>query len=94
VLEVAAIPVASEMTEDDVMVYVVKKPGAALSHEEVVHFAAAHMSYFMVPRFVEFVDSLPKTATEKLEKYRLKQDAESRRAELWDRERAGLQVGR
>ncbi len=94
VLEVAAIPVASEMTEDDVMVYVVKRPGETLTHEEVVHFAAAHMSYFMVPRFVEFVDSLPKTATEKLEKYKLKQDADARRDELWDRERAGVQVGR
>ena len=94
ILEVAAIPVASELTEDDVMVYVVKKPGATLSHEEVVLFAAAHMSYFMVPRFVDFVESLPKTATEKLEKYKLKQDAEARRSALWDRERAGVHVAR
>ena len=90
VLEVAAIPVPSEMSEDDVMVYVVKRPGASLTHAEVVHFAAEHMSYFMVPRFVEFIESLPKTATEKLEKYKLKQDATSRRDMLWDREREGV----
>src|SRR4030088_2319844 len=47
ILEVAAIPVASEMSEDDVMVYVVLKPGAALTHAEVARFAAEHMSYFM-----------------------------------------------
>ena len=94
ILEVAAIPVASEMSEDDVMVYVVAKPGERLTHAEVVHFAAEHMSYFMVPRFVDFIDALPKTASEKLEKYKLKQDAQARRAELWDREREGIAVKR
>jgi crotonobetaine/carnitine-CoA ligase len=94
ILEVAAIPVASEMSEDDVMVYVVLKPGCTMTHEEVVRFASANMSYFMVPRFVEFIDRLPKTATEKLEKYKLKLDAETRRAELWDRERVGLKLDR
>ena len=94
ILEVAAIPVASEMSEDDVMVYVVKKPGDPLTHADVVHFAAEHMSYFMVPRFVDFIDKLPKTASEKLEKYKLKQDALARRAELWDREREGIEVKR
>jgi carnitine-CoA ligase len=94
ILEVAAIPVPSEMSEDDVMVYVVAKPGESLTHAEVVHFAAEHMSYFMVPRFVEFIDALPKTASEKLEKYKLKQHAQARRAELWDREREGVEVKR
>ena len=94
ILEVAAIPVASEMSEDDVMVYVVLRPGETMAHADVVHFAAEHMSYFMVPRFVEFIESLPKTATEKLEKYKLKQDAQARRAELWDREREGVAVTR
>jgi len=94
ILEVAAIPVASEMSEDDVMVYVVVRPGATLSHADVVHFAAAQMSYFMVPRFVEFIDALPKTASEKIEKYKLKQDAQARRPQLWDREREGIEVKR
>jgi len=94
ILEVAAIPVASEMSEDDVMVYVVRKPGHALTHAEVVRFANEHMSYFMVPRFVEFTDALPKTASEKLEKYKLKQDAQARRDALWDREREGIVIKR
>ena len=94
ILEVAAIPVASEMSEDDVMVYVVTKPGEALTHVEVVLFAAEHMSYFMVPRFVDFIDVLPKTASEKIEKYKLRQDAQARRAGLWDREREGIEVKR
>ena len=94
ILEVAAIPVPAEMSEDDVMVYVVLRPGAQLTHAEVVRFAAEHMSYFMVPRFVEFIDVLPKTATEKLEKYKLKQDAVARRDAFWDREREGVVLAR
>jgi crotonobetaine/carnitine-CoA ligase len=94
ILEVAAIPVASEMSEDDLMVYVVRRPGEALAHADVVRFAAEQMSYFMVPRFVEFIEALPKTASEKIEKYKLKQDAQARRAELWDREREGIDVKR
>jgi crotonobetaine/carnitine-CoA ligase len=52
------------------------------------------MSYFMVPRFVDFIDELPKTASEKVEKYKLKQDALARRDQLWDREREGIKVRR
>lgn len=94
ILEVAAIPVTSEMSEDDVMVYVVCRAGESLTHAEVVHFAVEQMSYFMVPRFVEFIGELPKTASEKIEKYKLKQDALERRDQLWDREREGIEVRR
>ena len=94
ILEVAAVPVPSEMSEDEVMVYVVLNAGATLTHAEVVHFAAEHMNYFMVPRFVEFIHELPKTATEKIEKYKLKQDALERRSALWDREREGIHIAR
>ena len=94
VLEVAAIPVASEMTEDDVMVYVVLREGAKMTQEEVVNFCSENMAYFMVPRFVAFTGALPKTPSEKIEKYKLKRDAEAQRAELWDREKHGIVVKR
>jgi crotonobetaine/carnitine-CoA ligase len=94
ILEVAAVPVSSELSEDDVMVYVVLKPGETLTHSEVVYFAAENMSYFMVPRFVEFIEELPKTPSEKLEKYKLKKSAEERREQLWDREQEGIQIKR
>ncbi len=94
VLEVAAVPVPSELSEDEVMVYVVRKPAATVSAADLVHFAVEHMNYYMVPRFIEFIDALPKTATEKIEKYKLKQDALTRRPTLWDREREGITVRR
>ena len=94
VLEVAAIAVASDMSEDEVMVYVVRKPGAVLTEAALVEFCALHMSYFMVPRYLAFIDALPKTASEKIEKYKLKQMAERDRATLWDREKTGIKIAR
>jgi carnitine-CoA ligase len=94
ILEVAAIAVPSEMSEDEVMVYVVLKPERKLSEHEVIAFSAERMNYFMVPRFVSFIDHLPKTATEKIEKYKLQQDAKARRDSLWDREREGIVLKR
>ena len=94
VLEVAAVPVTSELSEDEVMVYVVCREGCSVSAEDVVRFANQNMAHFMVPRFVHFIDALPKTASEKIEKYKLKTWAEQNREALWDREALGLKLER
>ncbi|MBI1892709.1 MAG: AMP-binding protein [Candidatus Rokubacteria bacterium] len=91
---VAAIPVPAEMGEDEVMVYIVARPGHRLTPEDVIAFCQPRMPYFMVPRYVEFLDELPKTPTEKVEKYKLRARAVAELDRVWDRERAGLQVSR
>ncbi|TCK25396.1 AMP-binding protein [Pseudonocardia endophytica] len=92
--EVAAVAVPADLSEDDVMVYVVRADGHDPSYSELVHYAAENMAYFMVPRYWEFVDELPKTASLKIEKFKLKKDAADRRDELWDRESEGIEVRR
>lgn len=92
--EVVAIPVPAEMGEDEVMVYIVLRPGHRLTPEDVIAFCQPRMPYFMVPRYVEFLDELPKTPTEKVEKYKLRARAVAELDRVWDRERAGLQVSR
>jgi carnitine-CoA ligase len=92
--EVAAVAVASDLTEDDVCVYVVRKAGATLDAAELVRFCVETMSYYMVPRYVAFIDALPKTASEKIEKYKLTQQAAANRDTLWDRDKAGIVVTR
>jgi crotonobetaine/carnitine-CoA ligase len=94
VLEVAAVPVASELSEDEVMVYVVCRDGHRISEEELVRFANSNMAHFMVPRFVHFIEALPKTPSEKIEKYKLKVWAEQNRQSIWDREAVGLKLER
>jgi fatty-acyl-CoA synthase len=38
----------------------------------VQEFARAHMAHFKVPKWITFVDDLPKTATGKIQKYVLR----------------------
>jgi len=92
VLESAAVAVPSEVGEDEVKICVVLKPGAALTPEELIRYCNDRMPYFSVPRYVEFMESLPKTPTERVEKYKLKQAGIT--ANTWDREKAGIQVTR
>ncbi|MFT3871866.1 MAG: AMP-binding protein [Nocardioides sp.] len=94
IIEAAAVPVASELGEDDLMVYLVAAEGADVSFEEVIAFCDAQMPYYMVPRYLEFLPSLPKTPSEKVEKYKLKTAAADRIGELWDREAAGIVLNR
>ena len=94
VLEAAAYPVRADLPEDEVMVSVVLRAGASLTPEALLAHCNANMAYFMVPRFVEFVPALPRTMTEKVEKYRLRESAQARLASVWDREKAGVRLTR
>ncbi len=94
VVEAAAVPVPSELGEDEVMAYVVPAPDADVDFGELVRFCAEHMAYYMVPRYLEVIDELPKTPSEKIEKYKLTVSARERLNALWDREKAGIAVRR
>jgi crotonobetaine/carnitine-CoA ligase len=95
VSETAAIGVPSPLGEEDVKVVVVLKPEASLGHEELLRYCAEHMPYFMVPRYIEFADALPRTPTEKVKKYELRQEgARGVTESTWDREEQGLRVKR
>jgi carnitine-CoA ligase len=90
VVECAAIPVPSEWGEDEVKVCVVRAD-ARLTAEQLVRDLITTMPRFMVPRYVEFCDSLPKTeATQRVKKLELR--AHPLNARTWDRESAGIQV--
>lgn len=69
VAEAAVVGVPSEMTDEELLAYVVFKDGVVKpSPEEIVEWCAANLAYFKVPRFIEFVDNLPKTPTSKIQK--------------------------
>ncbi len=88
VLEVAAFGVPSELSEDDVMVAIVARNGHRIDPVELVTFCESTMARHMVPRYIDVVDALPKTPTEKVEKYRLA--ARGPTTATWDRDRGDL----
>jgi crotonobetaine/carnitine-CoA ligase len=72
VSEVAAYPVPSELGEDEVMLAVVVHTGHQLAADELVAHCRRELPRFAIPRYIRFVDALPRTPTQKVEKYRLR----------------------
>lgn len=92
ILESAAHAVTSDLGEDDVKVSIVLQPGEQATPEEVLDFCKGKMAYYAIPRYVELVEALPKTETERIQYGILKQQGVTERT--WDREQVGYKVER
>ncbi len=92
VLESAAYAVPSELGEDEVMVAVVTRPGEKLAPTDLLDFCHGRMAHYAVPRYVDFVDDIPKTGTQRVQYGVLRERGIT--ATAWDREKAGYQVKR
>jgi dienelactone hydrolase len=58
----------------DVKAVVVSKEGAKITAEELWAFCDEHMPRFWVPRYIEFRQEMPKTPSQKIQKYLLRHD--------------------
>jgi crotonobetaine/carnitine-CoA ligase len=88
----AAIPVPSELGEDEVMAFVVPREKAVIDYEELIRYCEPRLAYFAVPRFLEIVEELPLTPNGKVQKYVLRERGVT--AATWDRDAAGVEVAR
>ena len=87
VLDVAAVGVASELGEEEVAVLIVAQPGRTPDPQELCEFVSRDLPRFMVPRFVEIVATLPRTASHRVEKDKVR--ARGLSAAAWDAVAAG-----
>lgn len=94
VKEVACFGIPSEelASESEIKLDVVLEPGATLEPERLARFINDHAPYFFVPRYIEFVEALPYTPTNKLQKFKLRQKGLT--PGTWDRTRTGFVVQR
>lgn len=94
VAEVAAVAVKAEAGgEDEVLACIVLEPGAdAPDPAALLDFCANRMPYFAVPRFIEYLDEIPKTPSSKIQKNKLRDRGLT--AGTWDRESVGYKVKR
>lgn len=83
----AVFPVRSELAEDEVMAAIILKPGRTTAPEELLRYCEPRLPYFALPRYVEFVETLPTTENGKVRKSELR--ARGVTSTAWDRERAG-----
>ena len=52
--------------------FVVLKPGATVAVAELQAFVKSKLAAFKYPRWIELVDELPKTATGKIQRFKLR----------------------
>lgn len=86
VLECAVVGVPADQSggEDEVMVFIVPRAEQAVDFASVARWCQGEMPAFMVPRYYDVIDSLPRTPTEKVQKKALRQIGV--RAGTWDRD--------
>jgi fatty-acyl-CoA synthase len=72
VQEVAVVGLPDERWGESPHAFIVLKPGATATPDELRQFARDHMAHFKVPQSFKFVDELPKTATGKIQKFVLR----------------------
>ena len=92
VREAAVVALKTEVEEDEVLAVIVTEPSADVRPEEVLQALYARLPYFMVPRYIDIVDELPKTQTMKVQKNVLRERGMTET--VWDCEAAGYRVTR
>jgi len=78
ILEVCTIGVPDAYRGETVKAFVVVKPGQTLTADEVVAFCKERLAPYKVPKLVEFIDALPKSAVGKILRREL-QDLEAKK---------------
>lgn len=94
VAEAAAVAVKAELGgEDEVLACIVLNPDVPRPEPAaLLDFCTPRMPYFAVPRFIEFVDEIPKTPSSKIQKNKLRERGLT--GTTWDRESVGYKVRR
>ncbi|MCU1428461.1 MAG: acyl-CoA synthetase (AMP-forming)/AMP-acid ligase [Actinomycetia bacterium] len=73
VAEVAVIGVPHEKWGETVVALVVVAPGAAVTEAEIIEHCRGRLTHFKCPTSIEFRDTLARTATGKLQKFKLRE---------------------
>jgi len=74
VLDVQVVGVPSAKYGEEVAACVRLRPGTEVTREEIVDYCKGKIARYKIPKYVVFVDDYPKTASGKIQKYKLQED--------------------
>jgi fatty-acyl-CoA synthase len=75
VADVQVIGVPDERYGEELMAWVILRPGASVTEQEIKEFCKGQIAHFKIPRYVKVVDSFPMTVTGKVQKFKMREDA-------------------
>ena len=73
--DVQVVGVPDSKYGEEVAAFIQVRPGETCTQEEVLDFCKDQISYHKIPRYVFFVDDYPTTASGKIQKYKLRDQA-------------------
>ncbi len=89
IAECAAVGVPSEYeSDDDIKLCVVTRPGFSFAPQDLLAFLASSLPHYMIPRYIEVLDEMPRTPTKKTRKVDLRAAGVTGRT--WDRKMQGI----
>jgi fatty-acyl-CoA synthase len=75
IADVQVVGVPDERYGEELMAWVILRPGASLAEDEVKEFCRGQIAHFKIPRYVKVVDSFPMTVTGKVQKFKMREIA-------------------
>ena len=78
ILDAGAIGVPDPIRGESVKVFVVLRPGETMTEEEVIEFCRQSLAAYKVPRYVEFLDDIPRTNMKKVDRKALREMEQNR----------------
>ncbi|HBO98251.1 MAG TPA: AMP-binding protein [Verrucomicrobia bacterium] len=79
VQDVAVVGCPSKKYGEQPAAFIIRSPGATLSAADVTAFCKDKISWFKIPKYIHFVDAFPMTASQKIQKFKLREMAR----DLW-----------
>ncbi|MEA2212104.1 MAG: fatty-acyl-CoA synthase [Solirubrobacteraceae bacterium] len=75
IADVQVVGVPDERYGEELMAWIVPRPGTSLDREDVVTFCRGKIAHQKIPRYVTLTDAFPMTVTGKVQKYKLRERA-------------------
>jgi fatty-acyl-CoA synthase len=75
IADVQVIGVPDERYGEQLMAWVVLRPGSSVTEDDVRAFCRGKIAHFKIPHYIKFVDSFPMTVTGKVQKYLMRETA-------------------
>ncbi len=75
VKDVQVVGIPDEKYGEEIAAFIQLKPGETATEDEVKEFCKDQISYYKIPRFVFFIEDYPTTASGKIQKYKLRDQA-------------------
>jgi fatty-acyl-CoA synthase len=75
IADVQVIGVPDERYGEELMAWVIPRPGSSVDTEQVREFCRGKIAHYKIPRYVKLVDAFPMTVTGKVQKFKMREQA-------------------